>query len=157
MRSQKIKEVLRIICQELENKDVNWALVGSTNLALQEVDVEPHDVDILTDKEGAFLIHKLLKEYEVKEVKWSRSDKFASWLGELRIKGVKVEIMGNLKLKDTKGKWSETTSLSKRKLMKIDDCKIPIIPLRYELKAYEKLGRSERVRKIKEALKKHMI
>ena len=38
----------------------------STNLALQNIDVEPRDIDILTNKDGALKSNEILKEFLIK-------------------------------------------------------------------------------------------
>lgn len=160
-QNKKIIEALKVIYRKLKDKKVKWVLVGSLSLALQGVDIEPKDIDILTDKEGAFKINKLFKECEVKPVKFGRfkiggRELFKSYLGEFKIKGVKVEVMGNLK-----EKWGrEWKSLHKRlispKIIEFEGMKLPVSSLEEQLKSYSRLGRKKdsiRVQKIKEALK----
>lgn len=50
--------VLRKIYDRLKNEKVNWGVTGSLSFALQEVPVEVHDIDIQTDKEGAYEIKR---------------------------------------------------------------------------------------------------
>ena len=76
---REIVEALKVITRRLRDAKIKWVLVGSTSLALQGVDVSPKDIDILTDKDGAFEINKLLKEYEVKSVQFKTSDLFESF------------------------------------------------------------------------------
>lgn len=90
MIDSKIITALRIICDKLMQSDISWVLVGSTSLALQRVNITPQDIDILTDKDGAYKINKLLKDYEVKPVEYCQSERFQSHLGEFRINNVKV-------------------------------------------------------------------
>jgi len=63
MVEQKTVETLKVIYEKLKRQEVKWVLTGSTNLALQGLKIKPKDIDILTDKEDAFKINKLLKEY----------------------------------------------------------------------------------------------
>lgn len=156
MINQKIIEALRIIDQKLKDQKIKWVLVGSTSLALQGVKIKPKDIDILADKEGAFKLNELLKEYEIKPIKFSSSELFESYLGELKINEIKVEVMGNLKER-IDNKWC---SLSKRlipKIIKIGELKIPVSSLEEQLAAYEKFGRKKdsiKIQKIKETLKR---
>lgn len=99
MISKRFLEVIEIISKSLENEKIKWVLIGSSNLALQGVKINQKDIDILTDKKGAYQINKLLKNYKVKPVKFGRSEIFESYLGEFEIKNVKIEIMGDLKEK----------------------------------------------------------
>jgi len=160
MLKPKIIRVLRIIYQKLKNQKIKWVLVGSTSLALQDVKIKPKDIDILTDREGAFKINKLLKEYEIKPVKFGclkigGKELFESYLGKFKIKGVKVEVMGNLKEKLGR-KWIYLHKrLKSPKIIKIKGMKIPVSPLEEQLKSYSRLGRKKdafRVKQIKKAL-----
>ena len=156
MIDQKIIEVLKIINRKMKNRKIRWVLIGSTSLVLQEVKIKPKDIDILTNKEGAFKVNELLKEYEVKPIKFGESDVFQSYLGEFRINEVKVEVMGNLKEK-IKGRWRDLSPrLISPKIIKIEGMNLPVSPLKEQLVSYEALGRekdSARVQKIKEAIK----
>jgi len=152
---QKIIEILKIINQKLKNQKIRWVLVGSASLVLQGVKIKSKDIDILTDKEGAFKINKLLKKYEVKPIKFGESNMFQSYLGEFRINEIKVEVMGNLKEK-IKGKWSDFSQrLISPKVIKIKGMDLPVSPLKKQLDSYKNLGREKdsiRVQKIKEAI-----
>jgi len=154
--NQKIIEALKIIYRELKNKKIKWVLVGSTSLALQGVKIKPKDIDILTNKEGAFEIGKLLEEYEVKPVEFKRAKIFESYFGQFEIENVKVEVMGNLKEKKN-NKWiSLAKRLTSSKIIKIEKMQIPVSSLSEQFKSYERLGRKKdfiRVKKIKEILR----
>jgi len=148
-------EALKIISKKTENKNLLWVVIGSTNLAMQGVDVKANDIDILTDKKGALEFNKILAEFTVNPVEYKESEKFKSHIGLFKIKGVEVEIIGELKNKIPEGDlWSETTSLSKRTIIQFKGMKIPVIPLEQELFAYTKLGRKEKAEKIRLFLEK---
>jgi len=145
-------KVLRIIVSRLENKGINWVLGGSLNLALQDVDVSPRDIDILTDKSGAFQIGELLKDYEIQKVESTKTEKFSSYLGKFRIRGLEVEVIGEFQAKMSQGEWTEPFKPKHKTTLKLENMKIPASPLEVELQAYQILGRAERVQKIREAL-----
>jgi hypothetical protein len=154
MINNEIEKVLKTICKKLNG--VNWALVGSANLALQGVDVRVGDIDILTDKKGALLINRLLKQFRVEEIKYRKSGKFSSYLGKFKIDDVKVEVMGDLSLKNKSGKWVPRDSLLLNKeFIKLGKFKIPTAPLDLELIGYRIIRRYAKVRKIEEVLKKN--
>ena len=50
---QGILWVLKFLCEEFCNAGVGWVLAGSLSLALQGVNVEPENIDILTER-GSF-------------------------------------------------------------------------------------------------------
>lgn len=154
MVSKKIKDALKIVCRKLKDKSIDWVLVGSTNLALQGVDVTPHDIDILTDEKGAFSISELLGDHEVRKVEYKESENLASYLGEFRIDGIKVEVMGDLKIKRPDGTWYRELVIRGAKKAKVGEMEVPLYPLEKELEGYKILGRVEKVREIEKALRR---
>lgn len=154
MVSEKIKEALKIVCRKLKGKNIDWVLVGSTNLALQGVDVSPHDIDILTDEKGAFSINELLRDYEVRKVEYKESENLASYLGEFRIDDIKVEVMGDLRIKRPDGTWYKELVIRGAKNAKIGEMEVPLYPLEKELEGYKILGRVEKVREIERTLRR---
>jgi predicted nucleotidyltransferase len=147
MISKKFLFALKTIHEKLKDKKLDWALMGSTNLALQGIKIKPKDVDILTDKKGAFEINKLLKEYEVKPVRFSHFKLFGpEYFGEFKIGDIRVEVIGRMKKKRFLNK-----------IVKIDGMSLPLVPLEEELKAYEALRREKdfsKIKKIKNFFKK---
>lgn len=151
-------KTLKILVKKLSNKKINWAIIGSTNLALQGVDVTANDIDILTNKEGAFLIGKLLKEFTIKPIEYKESERFKSYYGLFEINNIKIEIMGDLQYKIPKGDlWSKKSRLSKKIIIKYQGLNIPVISLEQGYIAYSKMGRIEKANKIKEVLDKNSI
>ena len=139
MINKKFLTALKIISKKLRKKKVKWVLIGSASLALQGIKIKAKDIDILTDKSGAFKINELLKEYEVRPVKISRSKIFGTkCLGKFKIKGVKVEVMGKLKKR-----------LPSQKIIKIGEMNLPVSSLKEELKACKSLKRRKDINKIK--------
>lgn len=150
--------MLRIIDKKLKNQKIRWVLVGSVSLVLQKVKIKPRDIDILTDRMGISKINKLLRKYEVKPVKFSSSEFFKSYIGEFRIDGIKIEVMANLKEK-IGDRWTSFSSrLTYPRIIEIDGMKLPVSPLKEQLKSYQKIGGRKKdltkVQKIKEALEK---
>jgi predicted nucleotidyltransferase len=151
-----ILKVLQIIVRHLKGEDVRWTIMGSVSLALQGIDTDLDDVDLLTDEHGAFKISALLKEFEVKPVSFSRTDPFESFYGIYDIEGTKVDVMGDLRVR-LHGTWvSLSDRLKSPSFVQIDTMNIPVSSLHDQLLFYEKLGREkdrERILKIREVLK----
>jgi hypothetical protein len=144
-------KVLHKICARLDEINVHWALTGSLNLALQGVPVEVNDIDILTDKAGAYEIENCFCEFVTRKVALSSAERIRSYLGALMIDGVRVEIMGDVQLKRENGSWEEPVDLERNKrTLKIEGIRIPVMSLEHAYQAYVKLRRlkkSEIVRK----------
>ena len=118
---------------------------------MQDVNVEPHDIDLLTDRQGAFRINEILKKYEKKKAEYAETEKVSSFFGVFEIQGVKVEVMGDYRERQGT-KW---VSLSKRlvnpKIIKVEENRIPVSSLGDHLVSYRRLGRpkdAEKIRKI---------
>ena len=129
-------------------KDVEWVLIGSMSLALQGVNVEPHDIDILTTKEGAYKINELLKSYEVEKVEWKKSEKYKSHIGKFVINGIQVEVIGDFWIKDEE-KWMKREF--EKIIVKESGLELPCSSLEASYRAY-KLTNSPKVKKIEEVL-----
>ena len=126
-------------------------------MALQNVDVSPRDIDILTDRRGAFQIGELLKDYEIRKVGLTRSEKLCSYLGKFQIEGLEVEVIGDIQAKTSEGEWTKQFRPKRKITLNLKNMKIPASPLEVELKAYKILERTERVQKIEEVLKKKVV
>jgi predicted nucleotidyltransferase len=128
---------------------LKWA--GSLSLALQGIDVEPHDIDLLTDRQGAYRINAMLKKYEKKRVGYSETEKLSSYFGVFEIQGVKVEVMGDYRERQGT-KWvSLSRILADPKIIEVDGVRIPVCSLEDHLVSYRRLKRpkdAEKIRKI---------
>lgn len=76
---------------QLNNQNLKWAITGSTNFALQDLPFTPNDLDIQTDKDGAYKIEKIFKLYSNKPVEFSSNGLIRSHFGSLIIEGTSVK------------------------------------------------------------------
>lgn len=160
MINSKIIESLRIIFQRLINHNINWVIVGSASLSLQDVDIQASDIDILTDRNGAFRISELLKDFIIDQVRFKESEFFNSYLGKFDINGIKVEIMGELKGKINDNWVSFSHRLLDQKIVEKFGMKLPVSSLKDQLNSYSKSNRERdkiKVIKIKKFLNKSNI
>ncbi|MGM0686862.1 MAG: nucleotidyltransferase domain-containing protein [Promethearchaeati archaeon] len=82
--NRKIVRALKEVALLLYGHKVKWLVVGSTSLALQGVDVEPEDIDIICSKEDAFEIGRILKKYETQSVVFGRTHCLNHTWGSIR-------------------------------------------------------------------------
>lgn len=123
-------KVIRLISKNIPY-DVKWALDGSTSLALQGIDVKPHDIDILTDRDGAIKIQDGLKEYNEVPISHSSNGKYDSYFGIFKVNGIKVEVMGDLRVfRD--GKWSAVQNPSSIDIVNVDieELSVPVVSVK---------------------------
>jgi len=138
-------KVIRKINARLNNTSVNWAVTGSLGFALQGVPGEPNDIDIQTDKEGVYEIERRFSEFVTKRVALSSTERIRSHFGELMIDGIKVEIMGDIQKRLEDGSWENPIDLEHHKrVVEVEEMKVPVLSLEYEYQAYMKLGRIDK-------------
>ncbi len=153
MISAQQKHALRIIHDGLQKTKVVWAITGSLGFALHGMKLKVNDIDLQTDASGAYEIERTFAKHVVRQVKFSVSHKIASCWGELKIEGVRVEIMGALQKKLPNGTWESPIEVEKyREFISFECMRLPVLSLKYEEQAYRKLGRTEKANQIKEWL-----
>jgi hypothetical protein len=139
----------------LKDSQINWVVTGSLGMALQGMAIEVHDIDLQTDKDGAYKIERLFSKYVVKPVCFSTSERIRSHFGALEIDGIKVEIMGDIQKRLDSQTWEEPVKVENHKyLVEIDEMQIPVLSLDYEYQAYLKLGRNEKAEMLRQWLQK---
>ena len=125
-------------------------MTGSTGLHLQGVPVEPNDIDIQTTAKGAYQIEDALG-YEVgMTVGFRQAERIRLHFGRGMLRGLQVEIMEDIeKLSPTDG-WLPTPPLNSIVAWTVcNGLWIPVLDLKYEIMAYESIGREERVQTIR--------
>lgn len=137
-----MQKALEILIERL--KDMEYGLIGSYNLKFQGVEIEPHDLDILTNDEDIQKIAKIFSS----QIKVSNGYKET----EFKINNIDVHIVScvNNPLRPN-DLTKEIVRLEK------DDLKIPCVSLQSEINFYSKSGREKDILKvdlIKSALKK---
>jgi len=151
MKKDEIINVLKIIQDKIKNKKINWVLLGSASLLLQGVDINPKDIDIFTNKPGAFDFYDSLKEFTLHNIRHSAGPggDLLSWFCKYKINEIEVEVNGDAEIKDGKGGWFKSDSLQKRKNLNVNGIEIPILSIKDELEQTKKRIREKDNKKIK--------
>ncbi len=100
-------DILRKIYTRLKDCRAKWVVTGSLGMALQGVSTKVNDIDIQTDRQGAYEIEGKFPEFIVAPVHYSESEQIRSHFGKLEIDGVKVEIMGDIQKRADEQTWEE--------------------------------------------------
>jgi hypothetical protein len=146
MRPEHLR-ALRTIIGRLRDSSVDWALTGSCSFAVQGLPVQPNDIDIQTDKEGAYEIEWLFSTEVVEKVRFLESDKVRSYFGALMIDEVRIEIMGDIEKRESDGSWGKPVELDHYKIfVEYEGMQVPVLLLEYECEAYKALGRRDRAK-----------
>ena len=150
-------QVLRKIVTCLRDRPITWVVTGSLGMALQGVPLEVHDIDIQTNRDGAYEIESLLMDYMVKPVRYLESERIRSHLGTLAIDGIRVEIMGELQKRVDDEIWEEPVRVeAHRQWVEIEGMDVPVLSLEYEYQAYLKLGRTEKAEMLRNWLEQRL-
>lgn len=141
---------LGTILASLEGAPVEWALTGSTGMVLQGMPVEPHDIDIQTDPQGAYRIEERLAAHVVKPVRCVESERMRSHLGVFEVNGVQVEVMGGIQKRLDDQTWEEPVQVGQHRLwVDFEGQRVAVLSLEYECQAYLRMGRVEKAEKIR--------
>ncbi|MEW9032861.1 MAG: hypothetical protein AB2404_09090 [Planifilum fimeticola] len=119
-------------------------------MALQGMPVTVNDIDIQTDRSGAYEMERRFTPFVTRKVTFSEAETIRSHFGSLTIDGIRVEIMGDIQKRLEDGSWEEPVDPARFRLyVDRDGMRIPVLSLEYEYRAYLRLGRREKAEKIR--------
>ena len=151
---QNIISALNVIAQKLEGKNITWVVYASCGLALQGMDIQPNDIDVLADKNDMLKINDILRDYEIEPLKSAFLETLASTMTATRVKflinNCVVEVMGGFKIKSKVDNmlYDMDKKLENPDIIEVDDFKIPVLPLLRSLELYKLMGREKDISKI---------
>ncbi|MEI6731064.1 MAG: NOL1/NOP2/sun family putative RNA methylase [archaeon] len=146
MLDSRILNALTILARKL--KKYKWVLIGSTNLAVQGVDVAAHDLDIMIDRTNMEFVAQDLKEYEKKEFEFMEKGPFKGYYSEYEIDGVKVEIMVDFEILQNNNWEKLNTRLEEPIMVNLRGLLVPCSRIEEQLRGYKHLNRDKDQEKI---------
>ncbi|HEY7341752.1 MAG TPA: hypothetical protein VH591_12785 [Ktedonobacterales bacterium] len=136
---------LHTLYTRINRLEIHWAITGSLGFALHGIPVTVHDIDVQTDREGAYLIQRCFADCIVRPVAFRTSERIQSHFGVLRVEGIEVEIMGDIQKRLPDGGWDEPPRLADHtECLPVDGMPVPVLSVEYEYAAYLRLGRTEK-------------
>ena len=152
MINKKLKEIIILVAKKLKKVNIKWALIGSTNLTLQGVNILPHDLDIVVESNSLRKVKKIFEEFRLSEFKETipMTDKPA-WEMRLNIMGVDVQIFGE----KNNGIYVSRLLANKLIYVGLENIEIPCFSLEAEMEAYSETNRNDKVKLIKNFLVKN--
>ncbi|MFX4300934.1 nucleotidyltransferase domain-containing protein [Alicyclobacillus tolerans] len=145
-----IISALKLVYDSISASDITWALTGSLAFYIRGIDVSVGDIDIQTDKDGAYEIERSLMRYVIEPVEFRTAQKIRSHFGKLLVDGVSVEIMGDIEKLAPNGIWLSTPPLrSIIEEVNFGEMCIPLLNLEYEYQAYSLMGRTRKAEILK--------
>jgi hypothetical protein len=122
-------------------------------MALQGMPVIPSDLDLQTDRQGAYVLAALFSNRIVRPVTFSSTERIRSHFGALEIHGVPVEIMGDVSKRLPDGSWEEPVDVNRvRRWVNWRGMRLPVMDLAHEAEAYQRMGRTEKAERIRKWL-----
>jgi len=74
MLSYDFKQAIKVLSQELNTQQLKYALIGSSNLVLQGMDLSPHDLDLVMRIDDLNKIPEIFRSYSPSNVEELRPD-----------------------------------------------------------------------------------
>jgi hypothetical protein len=144
---------LRALYERLEKQPVNWAITAGCNLALQGLPVVVRDVDLATDRAGAYRLEQLFAAEMVRPVRFSGAETIQSYYGAFVLAGCEFEIIGAVQYRLADGAWSAPVDFTPHKhYLRVEGMVLPVLTLEYEYEGYVRLGRAAKVQLLGEWL-----
>lgn len=127
-------EALLVVVRSLQG--IPYVIAGSTAAYLHGLDLHPRDIDVLTNREGAYQAHERLKDFAQVAMALRESREYTSHMGIYRIKGTKVEVMGDLVLKRPPISYAVPLSslvAGKAQIVEVEGVGLPLVPIEDEV------------------------
>jgi len=148
MIESNFREVFKIIYEKLKENEINWAVIGSTNMKLQGMKVKPRDLDIIIHLKDLVKMKDIFSEYEVSPITKLKPIVNSAWEIILNIKDVEVQFLGEKE----GGVYDRKLIEENLVYINIDRLKIPCFKLEIDARAYEQTGRIEKAKLIRNFL-----
>ncbi len=146
-------DVLRLIVSRLDGSGIHWAITGSLGMALHGMQLPVHDIDLQTDRDGAFEFGRRFSAFVVRPVAYAPKDRIRSYLGALLIDGIQVEIIGDMQTRRESGIWEPPVRvLEHTDWVEVEEMHVPAMALEHEYQAYLQMGRAAKAGLILEFL-----
>ena len=147
MLNSSLIATLRSLASRLDKQPVNWAITASCSLALQGVPVAVRDIDVTTDRTGAYRIEQLFSAEMTRPVRLSHTETIQSFYGALLLEGYEVEVIGDAQYRRAGGEWDTLEDFAPHKhFLQVQEFILPVLTLEYEYSQYVRLGREAKVK-----------
>lgn len=146
------EDALLALLQRIEQKNVNWWLVGSSALAIRGLAIVPHDIDLCVDDASAHTLGILLEDCLIEPVQDVRGW-VSNWFGRAFLHA-RIEWVGGVDehLDDDEVSDFGPIAASRRDTIIWHGYEIQVPPLDLQLLVSERRGLTRRVEEIKRVL-----
>jgi hypothetical protein len=149
--TKEFQDVLKIVAERMTTHKVEWALIGSTNCALQGMKVSPKDLDVVVKLEDLRRMSEVFDGYAVSPVEELTAMGLSNepaWEVRVGIGGAPVQILGEKNIGEYVSKL-----IAKRIIeIKDEESAILCLTLDAEADAYTETNRPQKAERIMEFL-----
>jgi hypothetical protein len=150
--------VLAFLIEKINPAELPWALTGSASLRLQGVDISVNDLELQTDAQTIYVLEQKLAEFMKVPVHVWESEHTLSHHGQAEINGLQVEFLGDMHHRSPAGIWEPAVDIaSVRVWVTWRELQVPVLSLKHEALAYEKMGRVQKAELIRSAIRKEIL
>lgn len=148
--SKTFVEAIKIIDEKLNQKGIKWALVGSTNLALQGMNVTPRDLDILINYPNLEAVKFIFLDYNPSKIKELKPFIKGQQAWEVRaiINNTEVQFFS-----EKNGEYARKLHANRLITIKLNNINIPCFSLKDEAQIYAETNRKDKAEIINKFLK----
>ena len=147
---------IKNLANQSDSLGLTWAFTGSLNLVMWGFDLEPHDIDLETDRSGAEQLDHLYADRAVWAFHLRESEIMKSWFARYDFEGVQVEVMGDYSFRRPGGSWIDPRPLNERiRRRNWEGLNLPLLALKDEMDRYSLMGRLEKAECIRSWLAEH--
>jgi hypothetical protein len=147
---QPLLALLHLITDHLRDTSITWAITGSCSLALQDVPVAVHDIDLRTTAKDAYALEAVFRAHQKRPVSFASTGTVQSHFGALEINGIQVEIIGDMQHRLPDGTWEPIVDMNRFKVwVAVEGLDLPVMSLPFLYQAYQLLGRADKVALLK--------
>lgn len=148
MVNRYVKEAIKTIYKKIGH-DIKWALVGSTNMQIQGMQIEPRDLDIVIQHKDLEKVSRIFSDYSAsKVIKLKTLSGKPAWEVRATINDVKVQFFGG----DEKDIYVSELLSGKIIMIELDGTKIPCFTLEAESQTYKETNREHKTNLIQKFL-----
>lgn len=151
MISKEFEKVIKIINERFRKNKIQWALIGSTNMAIQGIKVIPRDLDIVVHLSDLKKIKSIFSEYNPSEIMELKPfTKEQVWEVKVIIENIEVQVLGER----TTGEYVRRLLPNQLVKIKLDGADIPCFTLEAEAQTYAATKRQHKADLINNFLRK---
>jgi hypothetical protein len=142
--------IIKSLVVQCDQLGLTVAFTGSMNLVLWGFDLEPHDIDLETDRFGAEQFDHLHTDKAVWSLHLRESEIMRSYFARYDFDGTQVEVMGDCQYHLADGSWTSPRPLEKRiRRVTWQSLLLPLLNLEDECEVCQMMGRFEKAERIR--------